>query len=166
MFLFSFFCVLPFFKRTFIFIHRLIILPINDLTSRILLADLPPPKLLEQTQMGTHPTMARSFQIRPLETPTSPTARGCRHPLLYGERPYFPPGGPQRVAHFFEWREITEGWGTGSGGGRGGGCGRAPGAAAACVGLWIGRAGPVFSAAATAAGCEDLCAPAYFIVCA
>jgi len=44
--------------------------------------DVPPPKLFERTRMGTHPTMARSIQIHPLEISTSPTARSRRHPLL------------------------------------------------------------------------------------
>ena len=46
--------------------------------------DPPLPKLLEQTQMGTHPTIAQSILSK---TQTSPTARSRCHPLLHGERP-------------------------------------------------------------------------------
>ena len=56
----------------------------------LFITDLPPPKLFEQTQMGTHPTMARSIQVCPLETPASPIARSRRHPLVHGERSYIP----------------------------------------------------------------------------
>ena len=72
----------------------------NHLTSNFV-PDLPPPKLLERTQMGTHLIMARSIQIHPLEISTSPTARSRPHPLLHEERPYLPPGGPQGVADAF-----------------------------------------------------------------
>ena len=52
--------------------------------------------------------MARSFQIRPLEARTSPTARSRRHPFVHGERPYVSPRGPQQVDDVFERREVTE----------------------------------------------------------
>jgi len=60
--------------------------------------------------------MARSTQIRPLETPTNPTTRSRRYPLVHGERPYVPPGGPQRAADVSGWGEVAEGGGSGSGG--------------------------------------------------
>ena len=68
---------------------RIFPLSTNHLTL-LFITDLPPSKLFEQAQMGTHPTMARSIQIRTLETPASPTARSRRHPLIHGERPYIP----------------------------------------------------------------------------
>ena len=73
-------------------------------------SDLTLPKLLEQTQIGTHLTTARNIQVRPLETLTS---RNRCHPLVHGVRSYFPPRGPQRVADadVFEWEEVAEGRG-------------------------------------------------------
>ena len=46
--------------------------------------------------------------------------------------------------------------------------GKASHTAAACIEVWISRAGAVFSAAAAAARdeCEDIWAPANFVVCA
>ena len=39
-------------------------------------------------------------------------------------------------------------------------------AVAACIGVWIGRAWAVFSAAVAKDECEDVQAPANFVVCA
>ena len=128
-------------------------------------SDLPPPKLFEQTQMGTHPTMALSKhqQVPLLKAPAilslmgkDPTLRPSRKTSASGR--FFSSGGRLPKTGEPDPEEGVEG---------GSKCSDASRAAAACIGVWIGRAGVVFSAAAASRDrCEDVWAPANFIICA
>jgi hypothetical protein len=121
-FFFWFSLFLPFFKAHLYSSAASSFVPTNRLTPRIPIADLPPPKLLEQPQIGTHPTMARTIQIYPLKAPTSPTARCRRHlsfmrkdptslPEDRSESPTFFSGGRSPKAGYPE--EEVEGVGDG-----------------------------------------------------